>query len=95
MTQIEKTPIGTHYYFPVINLSAIHCIVVHSYSTVLTICTRDNMRTLRVLTLAVFTALASSQQYGDYDQDYGNDYSQDSLYHDYAMKQQEKEVGKA
>jgi hypothetical protein len=53
------------------------------------------MRTLRVLTLVVATALAASQQYGDYDQDYGNDYSQDSLYHDYAMKQQEKEVGKA
>ena len=50
---------------------------------------------LRVLTLAVLTALVAAQQYGDYDQDYGNDYSQDSLYHDYAMKQQEKEVGKA
>ena len=43
----------------------------------------------------LLTALVVSQQYGDYDQDYGNDYSQDSLYHDYAMKQQEKEVGKA
>lgn len=53
------------------------------------------MRMLRVLTLMLLTALVVSQQYGDYDQDYGNDYSQDSLYHDYAMKQQEKEVGKA
>jgi hypothetical protein len=35
-------------------------------------------------------------QYDDYNQpEYGQDYTQDSLYHDYAMKQQEKEVGKA
>jgi hypothetical protein len=36
----------------------------------------------------------NAQQY-DYEQEYGQDYTQDSLYHDYAMKQQEKEVGKA
>jgi hypothetical protein len=53
------------------------------------------MRILRALTLAALAVAAASQQYGDYDQDYGNDYSQDNLYHDYAMKQQEKEVGKA
>jgi hypothetical protein len=51
--------------------------------------------TLLILVASPLFLLAASQQYGDYDQDYGNDYSQDSLYHDYAMKQQEKEIGKA
>ena len=48
------------------------------------------------LVASPLAVLAATQSYGDYDQDYGNnDYSQDSLYHDYAMKQQEKEIGKA
>jgi hypothetical protein len=37
---------------------------------------------------------SGAQEYQDnYDQDYGQDFSQDNLYHDYALKQQEKEVG--
>jgi hypothetical protein len=51
---------------------------------------------LVLLVASPLAILAATQSYGDYDQDYGNnDYSQDSLYHDYAMKQQEKEIGKA
>lgn len=53
------------------------------------------MRALVILTLAFLpTLLFAATQYGDYDQEYGQEYSQDNLYHDYAMKQQEKEVGK-
>lgn len=37
-------------------------------------------------------AASGAQQY-DYEGDYGQDYGQDNLYHDYAMKQQEKDVG--
>lgn len=33
-----------------------------------------------------------AQQYDYEQQDYAQDYAQDSLYHDYALKQQEKEV---
>jgi hypothetical protein len=39
-----------------------------------------------VCTLAVVGS-STGQQYDDY-----GDYSQDNLYHDYAMKQQEKEL---
>jgi hypothetical protein len=39
---------------------------------------------------------SGAQQYDDYpDQGYEGEYGQDSLYHDYAIKQQEKEVGPA
>jgi len=51
--------------------------------------------TILVLVVSPFALLASAQSYGDYEQDYREDYSQDSLYHDYAMKQQEKEIGNA
>ena len=47
-----------------------------------------------VLSFLLVASSAASQAY-DYDQEYGQDYSQDNLYHDYAMKQQEKETGKA
>ena len=44
------------------------------------------------LLLLTNSAAVASQSY-DYDQGYGEDnYGQDNLYHDYAMKQQEKEV---
>ena len=55
------------------------------------------MWTRRCLLLAVISILAlpssSAQQYDEYDQGYSQDYTQDSLYHDYAMKQQEKDAG--
>jgi hypothetical protein len=61
---------------------------------------QDTMWNPRRLLLVVAIVLALSsrttgQQYDDYDQGYGQDYTQDSLYHDYAVKQQQKEVGKA
>lgn len=43
-----------------------------------------------LLLLLLWTLLASAQQY--YDD--GQDYSQDNLYHDYAARQQQKEVAK-
>jgi hypothetical protein len=48
---------------------------------------------LNSVVCSLLLASAGAQQY-DYDQDYGQDNAQDSLYHDYAMKQQEKETGK-
>jgi hypothetical protein len=48
-----------------------------------------------LLALLGLLTLSTGQQYDDYDQGYGQDYTQDSLYHDYAMKQQEKDVGQA
>jgi len=49
------------------------------------------MRRVVTVVLISFLALAQSQQYqAEYDQDYAND----NLYHDYAMRQQEKDVGK-
>jgi hypothetical protein len=47
-----------------------------------------------VSTLALSSSTVTGQQYDDYDQGYSQDYTQDSLYHDYAMKQQEKDAGK-
>lgn len=48
-----------------------------------------------ILLVASPLALLAATEYADYDQDYGNnDYAQDNLYHDYAIKQQEKEIGK-
>ena len=53
------------------------------------------MRSIMFLTLAMLPVLLlGATQLGEFEQDYGQDYSQDNLYHDYAMKQQEKEVGK-
>ena len=55
------------------------------------------MKTYRQLFLfvAAFITTASSQEYQDYQnyQDYADDYQQDNLYADYAMKQQEKVAG--
>jgi hypothetical protein len=49
---------------------------------------------MQALKFALFSMLlvsSGAQQY-DYEQgEYGQDYDQDNLYHDYAMKQQEKE----
>ena len=47
--------------------------------------------------LVVLVALLMSTANGQYDYDpgqEGGDYGSDNLYHDYAMRQQEKEVGK-
>ena len=43
------------------------------------------------LVLTFLSLVLGQQQYQGYDQDYAND----NLYHDYAMRQQEKDVGKA
>jgi hypothetical protein len=47
-----------------------------------------------VSTLTLSSTPVTGQQYDDYDQGYSQDYTQDSLYHDYAMKQQVKDAGK-
>ncbi|CAJ1955251.1 unnamed protein product [Cylindrotheca closterium] len=54
------------------------------------------IRILNFLLLSILVVSASAQSY-DYQDGGGYDeqYSQDSLYHDYAMKQQEKDVGAA
>eukprot|EP00980_Cylindrotheca_fusiformis_P004164 scaffold909_cov135-Cylindrotheca_fusiformis.AAC.21 len=50
------------------------------------------MQGLRLAFLSVLLVSSGAQQY-DYDPvEYGQDYAQDNLYHDYAMKQQEKDV---
>lgn len=43
-----------------------------------------------LLVIALLLSPVTSQQ----EQDYQYDYEQDNLYHDYAMRQQEKEAGK-
>jgi hypothetical protein len=56
-----------------------------------------NLRRLILVTIVGTLTVPSSvaaQQYDTYDQDYGQDYTQDSLYHDYAMKQQQKDASK-
>jgi hypothetical protein len=45
---------------------------------------------LRVLIMTLLLSPVRSQQ----EQEYQYDYEQDNLYHDYAMRQQEKEAGK-
>lgn len=53
------------------------------------------MRSLKIALFSMLVVALSAQQY-DYEQgDYGQDYGQDNLYHDYAMKQQEKDGGAA
>jgi hypothetical protein len=47
-----------------------------------------------VSTLALSSHSVTGQQYDDFEQGYSQDYTQDSLYHDYALKQQEKDAGK-
>jgi hypothetical protein len=47
---------------------------------------------INLIICSLLLATTAGQQH-DYEQDYGQDYGQDNLYHDYAMKQQEKEVG--
>mmetsp|Transcript_89769 Transcript_89769/g.134543 ORF Transcript_89769/g.134543 Transcript_89769/m.134543 type:complete len:138 (+) Transcript_89769:42-455(+) len=49
---------------------------------------------LLFLCTSTYRGVLAQDQYGD-NYDYGSDYGQDNLYHDYAIKQQEKEVGKA
>jgi hypothetical protein len=54
----------------------------------------------RIILLPILLTLLLSpgyaQQYDTYEQDpYGQDYTQDSLYHDYAMKQQQKDATKS
>lgn len=51
------------------------------------------VRILNFLLLSIFVVSAGAQSYDYQDGGYDQEYSQDSLYHDYAMKQQEKEVG--
>lgn len=49
---------------------------------------------MQALKFALFSLLlvSSGAQEYDYEQgEYGQDYAQDNLYHDYAMKQQEKD----
>ena len=43
------------------------------------------------LVLTFLSLVQAQQQYQGYDQDYTND----NLYHDYTMRQQEKDVGKS
>ncbi|KAG7372764.1 hypothetical protein IV203_018907 [Nitzschia inconspicua] len=47
-----------------------------------------------VTVVGILARQSSGQQYDEYDQGYSQDYTQDSLYHDYAMKQQEKDATK-
>lgn len=52
----------------------------------------------RVLLAVIFVLMlwnTNAQQYDYEPQEHNQDYTQDSLYYDYAMKQQEKDVGKA
>ena len=53
------------------------------------------IRILNFLLLSILAVSASAQSYDYQDGDggYDQEYSQDNLYHDYAMKQQEKDVG--
>jgi hypothetical protein len=49
---------------------------------------------MQALKFALFSMLlvsSGAQQYDYGQEEYGQDYDQDNLYHDYAMKQQEKE----
>ena len=56
--------------------------------------TNSNRRSLLVVALVALLMSTASGQY-DYDPGQeGGDYGSDNLYHDYAMRQQEKEVGK-
>lgn len=49
---------------------------------------------IKLFLCSLLLASAGAQEYNDY-QDYGQgEYAQDNLYHDYAMRQQEKEIGK-
>ena len=53
------------------------------------------MQSLKLALFSMLLVASGAQQY-DYDQgDYGQDYGQDNLYHDYAMKQQENTHCKA
>lgn len=49
---------------------------------------------IRPAALAAFLFLVSDAGAQDYQGDYGDEYQQDNLYHDYAMRQQEKETAK-
>ena len=46
----------------------------------------------RVVGFLMVVSLVLGQDYADY-QDYGGDYQDDNLYHDYAQRQQEKGGG--
>lgn len=50
------------------------------------------MRILNYLLLSILVVSSSAQSYDYQEGGYDQDYSQDNLYHDYAMKQQEKEA---
>ena len=50
------------------------------------------MRILNFLLLSILVVSSSAQSYDYQEGGYDQDYSQDNLYHDYAMKQQEKEA---
>eukprot|EP00521_Asterionellopsis_glacialis_P002534 CAMPEP_0195259874 /NCGR_PEP_ID=MMETSP0706-20130129/8232_1 /TAXON_ID=33640 /ORGANISM="Asterionellopsis glacialis, Strain CCMP134" /LENGTH=121 /DNA_ID=CAMNT_0040313473 /DNA_START=52 /DNA_END=417 /DNA_ORIENTATION=- len=47
---------------------------------------------IRSLVAFLIIAVVGAQEYAEYGEDYSQ---QDNLYHDYAMRQQEKETGKA
>lgn len=47
---------------------------------------------IRSLFALLIIAVVGAQEYQE---SYGDEYSQDNLYHDYAMRQQEKEAGQA
>ncbi|KAL3944545.1 MAG: hypothetical protein SGBAC_001365 [Bacillariaceae sp.] len=53
------------------------------------------IRILNFLLLSIFVVSSSAQSYDYPEGGYDQEYSQDNLYHDYAMKQQDKDVGAA